>query len=133
MWPKQDVQILQRAYDGLPGTKDEKVRFLAVLLRIRIEGVVLSVPSTVLVVNTYPSRVRHKLLASVGDVSLSQAQQVHRLDVVRRGSWTYEVLCDFLHARGTLLHPPVEEMTLWQENVEELEREFDLGVAVSDL
>lgn len=60
MWPRQDVQILQRAYDSLPGAMDEKVRFLAVLLRIRIESVVLTLPSTVLVVNTYPSRVRHK-------------------------------------------------------------------------
>lgn len=62
-------------------------------------------------------------------MNLSHLQQVRRLEVVRRGAWTYEALCDFLHARGTLLYPPIEEVALWQSNVEELEAEFVVGAA----
>jgi len=133
VWPKQDLLVLQRAYDDLPVQDDEKVRFLAVLLRIRLEAVVLSVAATVLAVNAYPTRVRHKLLVAVGEMGLSDRDRVRRLEVVRRGASTYEALCDLLHARGTVLHPPVEDVAVWQSNVKALEEEFGIGVSVPTL
>lgn len=124
VWPKQEVTALEAGYASLPGSDQDKLRLRAVILRFRIEAVVLSITTGVFADNNWPSRVRHKLLMSVGTPGLSADARVQRLAVVRRASSTYEELCDLLHGNGPGLHPPLGDLKLWSIVVDELEAEF---------
>jgi hypothetical protein len=124
VWPKQEVASLEAAYVSLPGSDQEKLRLRAVILRCRIEVVVLSITTGVFADNNWPSRVRHKLLVSVGAPGLSADRRLQRLAVVRRASSTYEALCDLLHGNGSGLHPPLGDINRWSMAVDELEAEF---------
>jgi len=124
VWPKQEVTALEAGYVRLPGDDQQKLRLRAVILRIRIEAVVLSITTGVFTDNNWPSRVRHKLLLSVGAPGLSADRRVERLRVVRRASSTYESLCDLLHGNGPGLHPPLGDLNLWSDAVDELEAEL---------
>jgi hypothetical protein len=124
IWPKQSVAALEAGYDSLPGSEQDKLRLKAVILRFRIEAVVLSITIGVFTDNTWPNHVRHKLLVSVGAPGLSPDQRTDRLRIVRRGASTYESLCRLLHGDVSGLHPPLGDLAVWTRAVDELEAEF---------
>lgn len=123
-WPKRELDELDNAYVALPGSDYDKARFQAVLLRCRIERVVMGLPPTI--VRSPPSarHIRHRLLATVGEPGLGRADQDRRLRIVRDTAFVYEALCDLLHGRTTGIYPSTQDLVAWARDIHALEREL---------
>jgi hypothetical protein len=124
MWPKRELHELRDAYTALPGSAHEKARFQAVLLRCRIERVVIGLPPTIVRPSSSARHVRRRLLATVGEPGLSRARQNERAVTVGAAASVYEALCDLLHGRTTGIYPCTHDLVAWNRQVEELEREL---------
>ncbi|MGH3714514.1 MAG: hypothetical protein ACRDT4_13790, partial [Micromonosporaceae bacterium] len=89
-WPKRPVDELMTAYRAWSGTAHDKGRLLAVVLRNRIEAVVVRIPPTVLAVVPDSNKIERRLMATVGEPGLTRADQDRRLAGAcpeSRGTW----------------------------------------------
>lgn len=123
-WPRRSVDELMNAYEAWPGSAHDKGKLLAVVLRNRIEAVVVCIPPTVLAVAPDSSKVERRLMATVGQPGLTRADQDRRLAVVQAVVATYNALCDLLHGRQLDAYPPQADLHAWTKTIEALEVEW---------
>lgn len=132
-WPKLSIAELSAGYDALPGSLHDKRRLKAVLLRCRLERVVLDLPPSVIKGAGRADRIRVRLLASLGEPGLTEEVQDARLSVVHRTATTYEALCAVLHGDSTSLYPSIHDLEGWESDVADAERHFGAGGPVGTL
>lgn len=123
-WGVADTRELLTAFDAWPGTRHEKGRLFAFILRIRIEGVVASLPRSIIASGGRIDRVGRKLLLSLGEPGLSIESQRHRFPIVLAAISAHEQVCDLLHGRNPHIDPPLADLVAWSRAVDALEAEF---------
>jgi hypothetical protein len=111
------------AYAAWPRPEHDKTALKALLLRYRIEAVAARVASTV-VTSAGTTRIPQRLMLSVGEPGLDDAQQRRRLAIVRPALAAYHAICDVLHGRDPEGRPALALVAAWEQAVERLEEEF---------
>lgn len=117
-WPKLPIAELVEACDGLPGPAHEKRRLRAVVLRCRIERLVIDLPPSVIRGAGSPRQVRLRLLAAVGEPGLTHTQRSERLHGLERAATAYEALCEVLHGDSIGLYPSAYDLAVWERDIE---------------
>jgi hypothetical protein len=115
---------LEAAYASWPGDDHDKTTLKALLLRLRIEDLVRSLPSTVIAGAPNTNLVRQRLMLSIGEPGLSLVERERRLAVVMAAKSAYGAICDVLHGRDPEGRPPLALVTTWEDAVVRLEREL---------
>ena len=72
---------IEAAYAAWPGPDQDKTVQKALLLRLRIEAVARSLPSTVIVGVARADRVRQRLMLAVGEPGLDGPRRARRISV----------------------------------------------------
>ncbi|TCB89388.1 hypothetical protein E0H26_27975 [Micromonospora zingiberis] len=121
-----DVQIadLQAAYQGWPGSQAEKAALAALVLRVRIERMAASLPSTVIAATPDISMIERRLYLSIGEPGLSPEGQTRRMRVIAGALEAYVAICEILHGRNPDPAPPLEDVASWTVAVDALEEDL---------
>jgi hypothetical protein len=123
-FPDASIADLQEAYANWPGGEDEKGSLLAMILRVRIERVAAKLPSTVIAVRPDISHVERRLYLSIGEPGLTSDAQLRRMRAIAAGVGAYHAICELLHGRNPDPTPPLQDLRVWAEAVDNLELEF---------
>jgi hypothetical protein len=122
-WPRRDLGDLTEAYEAWPGSVHDKGRILAVLLRLRIETLVLRLPPTAVARAPDTNLVDRRLMAFAGEPGLMWDARRRRLAVVHAAVTSYRALCDVLHGRRPEYCPPAHDLRAWTEAIDHLDHE----------
>lgn len=122
--PNITVDDLTAAYQAWPVPEHDKTKLRALVLRVRIERLVESLPTTVIAVARASRQVRRRLLLSVGQPGLDLADRHRRHRIVTAAVASYNAICDLLHGRNPDPNPPLPDVSAWAAAVDALEREL---------
>jgi hypothetical protein len=124
-YPDVHVADLQAAYEGWPGTLNEKSTLAALVLRIRIERAATRLPRTVIAAASDISHIERRLRLSIGEPGLSPDAQTRRMRTIADATAAYTAICDLLHGRNPNPSPSLNELALWTAAVDALEDDLN--------
>lgn len=122
--PAVDLTALDVAYLAWPGTPYDKTKLRALVLRVRLERLVSTLPTSIIAAPPDSTNVRRRLFLTIGAADLTQADRRRRRTVVLRASTAYTEICDLLHGREADDMPPLEQVEAWATAVDDICREL---------
>src|SRR5689334_5846852 len=122
--PAVTVDELVAAYHAWPDAPHDKAKLYALLLRVRVERLAASLPPTIIAAAADSTRLRQRLMLTIGAPDLTAQDQNRRFRIVTAALAAHGQICDLLHGRNPESNPHPRDVGAWTEAINELEAEL---------